>query len=155
MVQKPPPKDQDGLTIPHDCPEIQNEHRLIRRISEEWIVSDHKGKKRLSTAALDPSSEDYDKYCGLSVDIEHFILNAGLDPKKFVTTPKFTGAISFSVDSFRSRSFLVGTDPSKDNPYHGAVWQNETQGAKFTRGKKKELLKEAEWLVPLDDVDII
>jgi hypothetical protein len=41
-----------------------------------------------------------------------------------------------------------------DNPYHGAVWQDETRGSRFTKGTRKALMKEAEWFVPLEGVKI-
>ncbi|MCI0655351.1 MAG: hypothetical protein L0Y39_12905 [Methylococcaceae bacterium] len=117
----------------------------LRLISKEWIIKDVNGRQRLSTTALDPSSKDYDQYCGLSVDIENFIAEDGLDTKAFVSTPQFTGSISFTVNTFRSRKFFVGYHPCDDNPYHGAVWKDQSRGSRFTRGTKKSLLKEAEW----------
>lgn len=97
------------------------------------------GRQRVSTAALDPSSKERDQYRGLSIDIESFIVEDGLDPLAFVSTPQFTGAIAFTVNAFRSRSFLVGYDPRAENPYHGAVWEAENSGSRFTRGTKKSL----------------
>lgn len=150
-----PPKDQNGLTIPHDCQEILPEHRVIRRISQEWIVTDTDGRRRVSTAAFDPSSKEHDPYCGLSVDIERFIIDDGLDAQTYVSTPQFTGAIAIAVSNFRTRSFLAGYDPYDDNPYHGAVWGDESRNSRFTRGTKKAFLKESEWFVPIKGVEIV
>lgn len=155
MPYDPPPRDQNGLTVPHDHREILSDHRVIRRISKEWIVKDANGRQRLSTAALEPSSKDHDRYCGLSVDIEHFIAEGGLDTKAYVSTPQFTGAISFMVNSFRSRKFFVGYDPCDHSPYHGAVWQDQSRGSRFTRSTNKSLMKEAEWFVPIKGVEIV
>lgn len=155
MPYDPPPRDQNGLTVPHDHREILSDHRVIRRISKEWIVKDANGRQRLSTAALDPSSKDYDRYCGLSVDIEHFIAAEGLDTKVFLSTPQFTRAISFMLNGFRIRKFFVGYDPSGDNPYHGAVWEDQSRGSRFTRSTKQSLMSEAEWFVPVKGVEIV
>ena len=155
MKRNQPPKDEKGLTIPHDCHDILPEHRVIRRISPEWIVTSSDGKRRISTAAFDPSSKERDPYCGLSIDIEHFIVADGLDAQAYVSTPQFTGAIAIEVSKFRTRNFLVGYDPSDDNPYHGAVWADECRGSSFTRGTKKAFLKESEWFVTIDGVEIV
>lgn len=155
MPHDQPPKDQNGLTIPHDCQEILLEHRVIRRISQEWIVTDNNGGRRVSTAAFEPSSKEHDPYCGLSVDIERFIIDDGLDAQTYVSSPQFTGAIAIAVSNFRTRNFLVGYDPSNSNPYHGSVWGDEGRNSRFTRGTKKDFLKESEWFVPMAGVKIV
>jgi hypothetical protein len=138
--------------MPHDHPDLVGDHRVIRRISDEFVVKDEAGLPvRLSTAALDPSSIEVDPYCGLSVDLEPFILAAGIDPRRHVTTPKFMASIVLTVGSFRSRRFHVGFDPLDDNPYHGGVWQG---GSKLTRSVRKALLRESQWLVPIPGIPV-
>ena len=44
---KPPPRDDANQVIPHDHPDINNEHKVIRRISLEQVV-EKKGKKVIS-----------------------------------------------------------------------------------------------------------
>jgi hypothetical protein len=128
---------------------------VIRRISDEFVAKDKEGHPlRVSTAAFEPSSIDIDPYCGLSVDLEPFILANGVDPKHHVTTPKFMASIALAVRSFRSRNFLVGYDPVKDNPYHGGVWQDAHRGSKLTRGVKKALLRESAWLVAVPGIPV-
>ena len=141
--------------MPHDHPDLADDHRVIRRISDEFVVKDEEGHPvRLSTAALDPSSIDIDPYCGLSVDLESLILADGIDPKRHVTTPKFMASIVLAVGSFRSRSFLVGYDPLDDNRNHGGVWQDAPRSSKLTRGVKKALLREPTWLVPVPGIPV-
>ncbi len=109
---------------------------------------------RVSTAALEPSSVDVDPYCDLSVDLEPFILAAGVDPRRHVTTPRFMASIVLAVGSFRSRNFYVGYDPLDDNPYHGGVWQDAQRNSKLTKGVRKALLREAQWLVPVPGIPV-
>ena len=149
------PRDAQGRALPHDHPGIDGNCRLIRRISAEWIVLDRStGRQRLSSACLSPSTPSADIYCGLSVDIEAFILAAGIEPAAHVTTPKHMASIAIKAHAFRSRGFLAGHDPSPGNPFHGCVWQVEGR-SKLTAGIQKQLLREAEWLVEAGGASII
>jgi hypothetical protein len=141
--------------MPHDHPDLADDHRVIRRISDEFVEKDKDGRPiRVSTAALSPSSPEVDFYCGLSVDLEPLMLADGVDPKRHVTTPKFMASIVLAVRSFRSRNFYVGYDPMNDNPYHGGVWQDAKRGSKLTRGVRKALLRESQWLVPVQGIAV-
>jgi hypothetical protein len=151
-----PPRDTNGLAMLHDHAEILDTHRVIRGVSDEFVVNDDNGQpQRLSSALLDPSAIDVDPYCGLSVDLEHLMTEDGVDPVQYVKERKFLGAIVFGVRSFRSRNFFVGYDPRKGNPYHGGVWQDGARGSKLTRGVRMALLREAAWLVQIDDVPVV
>jgi hypothetical protein len=109
MPISPPPRDQADRVIPHCHLGLATDHRVIRRISDEFVVKDKTtGCLRLSRAALEPSSVYVDPYCGLSVDLEPFILADAVDPKRHVTTPKYMASIVLDVGSFRSRNFCVG-----------------------------------------------
>jgi hypothetical protein len=155
MPISPPQRDQASRVIPHCHLGLANDHRVIRRISDEFVVKDNEGHPlRVSTAALEPSSVDVDPYCGLSVDLEPFILADGVDPKRHVTTPKYMASIVLAVGSFRSRNFCVGYDPLDDNPYHGGVWQDAQCNSKLTKGVRKALLCEAQWLVPVPGIPV-
>ena len=150
-----PPRDKAGRVTPHDHPDLVDADRVIRRISHEFIAKDKEGRPlRVSTAAFEPSSIDVDLYCGLSVDLEPFILADGIDPKRHVTTLKLMASIVLPVGSFRSRSFLVGYDPLEDNPYHGDVWQDAQRGSKLTRSVRMALLRESTWLVPVPGIPV-
>jgi len=150
-----PKKDAEGRTIPHDHAEVLNKHNFIRRISEQFIVTDNDGKgRRLSSATLHPSSIEYDIYEGLSGDLEAFLLADGHDPKAFVTSAAHPGSIKFAVETFRSLGLLVGYDPTTDNQYHGGVWPSADKTARLTPGVKKRLMKLAEWYVEIDGVSL-
>lgn len=143
----PPPRDVSGRVVPHDHPEILGADGIIRRVSEQFVVTDKNGCRRLSSMAVSPSSSANGG--GLSVDLQRQIEEAGLDAKVFVTTPRWIGSIRFTAQQLRDEGFQVGTDPlPPDNPFHGEVWGN------FTQSEKKRLLRSAQWFVALDGVAI-
>ena len=147
MPLSEPPRDANGVVVPHDHLGIADADRIIRRISDEHIVPDPKAPsgKRISTLAFQSSKEGN---LGMSVDLEASIIEAGLDVRSFVTTPKFMGSVWFHAAYLRSETFQVGYDPLPDNPHHGEVWGN------FTRGRKKSLLASAQWFVPIHGVSL-
>lgn len=143
----PPPRDSTGQVLPHDHAGILSEDGIIRRISEQFIVIDKDGQKRISSMAFNPSSAALGG--GLSVDLQQEIENAKLDPYKFVTSPRWIGSVKFSASQLRSQGFSVGFDPLlPDNPYHGEVW------GQFSSSKKKYLINAASWFVKIQDVQL-
>ncbi len=149
----PPPRDQSGAVEPHDHQEINDNDGIIRRIPRNWIVPGKDGGDRLSSMAYKASSGHNG---GMSVDLEALIIEAGLDPKKYVTTPRWVGSIRFTAKSLRDLDFQIGFDPLEEdppdqpaNPFHGEVWGN------FTRGKQKDLSRLAEWYVQLEGVGLV
>jgi hypothetical protein len=140
-----PPLDDTGEVVPHDHDGIANGDRVIRRISEEHFVPDATGGRRISTMAFQASS---DGNRGMSVDLEGSILEAGVDPKTFVTTPRFLGSVWFLAGFLREETFMVGYDPVADNVHHGEVWGN------FSKGRQKKLLNAAQWFVEVDGVSL-
>ncbi len=147
MPLSEPPRDANGVVVPHDHPGIADADRIIRRISDEHIVSDVKapGGRRVSTLAFQSSTNGN---CGMSVDLESSIVNAGLDAPSFVTSPRFMGSVWFHAAHLRSETFQVGYDPLPENPHHGEVWGS------FTRGRKNRLLASAQWFVPITGVSL-
>jgi len=86
---------------------------------------------------------------GLSVDLQREIEESGRVATEFVTTPIWIGSVRFSAQQLRDEGFQVGFDPlPPDNPFHGEIWGN------FTTGKKKKLMKLAEWFVPIPEVSL-
>jgi hypothetical protein len=142
-----PPLDDTGEVLPHDHEGIANGDRVIRRISEEHFVPDAKisGGRRISTMAFQASS---DGNRGMSVDLEASILEAGLDARTFVTTPKFLGSVWFLAGFLREETFMVGYDPLADNVHHGEVW------GIFSKGRQKKLLNTAQWFVEVEGVSL-
>jgi hypothetical protein len=145
-----PQRDQNGLVLPHNHPELQPAHRVIRRISLQMVVPGRSGGLRLSTAVFEPSSLDVDPYRGVSVDLESLIIDDGVDPSAYLVR-SFVGAIVVPVSSLRALNLLVGYDPRPDNIYHGAVWEDGNLG-RLTRRTKRDLLKASEWLIQIGGV---
>lgn len=145
MPLSEPPRDAHGVVVPHDHPGIADVDRIIRRISGEHIVADVKapGGRRVSTLAFQSST---DGNCGMSVDLESSIVEAGLDAPSFVTSPRFMGSVWFHAAHLRSETFQVGYDPLPENAHHGEVWGD------FTKGRKSRLLASAKWFVPIQGV---
>jgi len=142
----PPPRDANGVVVPHDHPEIDATDRIIRRISEEQCVLDAAGGRRVSTMAFRASTTGNQ---GMSIDLEASILKSGLDAAVFVTTPQFIGSVWFLAGWLRNENFQVGYDPVVDNEHHGEVW-----GA-FSRARQKLLLRTAQWFVEIDGVSLL
>ena len=88
----------------------------------------------------------------MSIDLQHEIEEAGLDPRVYVTTPVWIGSVRFLVEHLRTEGFMVGSDPieqgpgSAANPYHGQVWGN------FSKSKQWRLQQLCEWFVPINGV---
>lgn len=142
-MPQPPPRNGAGEVTPHDHAEILNHHLVIRRVSENHIVEDAVGQRRISSMAFKPSSGVNG---GMSIDIEPFIAAAGHDPREFVTTPEWMGSVCLVVGVARAQALLIGYDPLADNDFHGEVW-----GAK-TRGQWRQLQAIAAWYVEIPGV---
>lgn len=143
----PPPHDGAGNVVPHDHDGIQRDDGIIRRVPEHWVVDDEKavGGRRLSSLAFRASSG---RNGGMSVDLQQQIVEAGLDAKQYVTTPRWVGSIRFVAGSLRAEGFKVGFDPTNENPYHGQVWGD------FTRSKQRRLRELCEWFVPIPGASV-
>jgi len=127
----PPPRNVVGQVEPHDHLEILPDDGVIRRVSEQHIVLDKDGQRRISSMAFSPSSPAQGG--GLSVDLQRAIEESGRDAVQFVTTPRWIGSVRFTAQQLRNEGFLVGFDPlPPDNPFHGEVW------GQFSPGKKKK-----------------
>ena len=96
----------------------------------------------------------------MSVDIEALMVNKGVNPTEYVTTPVFQGAVAFSAGGIRALDLMTGYDPIENdpeqpnNPYHGEVWR-KTEAKKFTGAQQKGLMSAARWYVELKNVDLM
>ena len=146
MPLQPPPRDADGNVEPHDHNGIQAGDGVIRRVSDQQVVTDPKtGGRRLSSMAFKPST---DPNAGMSVDLENEIEKAGLDTRTYVTTPRWVGSVRFEAGALRGEGFMVGFDPLPENPYHGEVWGT------FSKAKQKRLGELCQWFVSIDGVSL-
>lgn len=154
MPLNPPLYDAHGKVVPHDHPGILADDWVIRRISQQWVITDVKipGGKRLSTQAFESSSAEQGG--GLSLDLEAQIQEAGTDVVTHVTTPRWIASVRLTVATLREMEYLVGFSPImaapgiEANPHHGEAWGSDT------KGKRKKLLKASQWLVPIDGCQI-
>jgi hypothetical protein len=143
----PPPRNTAGQVEPHDHPEILAHDGVIRRISEQHVILDKNGQRRVSTMAFTPSSAVQGG--GLSVDLQREIENSGRNAMKFVTSSQWIGSVRFTAQQLHDEEFMVGFDPlPPDNPFHGEVW------GQFTKRKQRQLLRLARWFVPIPEVDL-
>jgi hypothetical protein len=145
-----PLRDENGAVKPHDHAEILDTDGVIRRVQQQWIVKDKYGNDRLSSMALKASSGVNG---GMSVDLEALIVRAGLDPRTYVTNPRWIGSIRFTAGALRAQGFIVGFDPLEEeppsqpaNPYHGEVWGS------FSKETQRRLAALATWYVALPGV---
>jgi len=144
----PPPRDAHGKVMPHDHQGIGSADGIIRRISEQWIITEPDGRKRLSSIAFNPSSSPHG---GMSVDLQAQIEEAGLNCREFLSTtsPQCAGSIRFEAGALRRASLQVGFDPLLSNAHHGEVWGNFTDSM-----KKRTLPGLATWFVEIEGVAI-
>jgi hypothetical protein len=137
----PPPRDSQGEVLPHDHPGILPDDGVIRRISpQQWVYDAKIQGKRLSSMAFKPSTGERE---GMSIDLQKLIEEAGFDPKTYIMSPPWIGAVRFTAGGLRAEGLTVGYDPVADNPYHGQVW-----GA-FTSKTPKRLAALAAEFVPI------
>jgi hypothetical protein len=139
----PPPTDAEGQVVPHDHKEILDPDRLIRRVSSRHHVVEDKGVRRLSSLVFKPSSGPSG---GLSIDLETQILEADIEPRKYVTSPPWVGSVAFAAGVVRQAGMKVGYHPLEQNPFHGEIW------GPFV--KPAHLANLAEWYVEIDGVAI-
>jgi hypothetical protein len=125
--------------LPHDHSGIAQNDGIIRRISENQVVSDSLGQRRVSSKAFKPSTGPNG---GMSVDLEKLIIEANQDPRAW------TGPVRVVAGSLRNEAFMVGFDPLPENPYHGEVW------GKFTKAQQGHLRELAEWFVEIPGVKL-
>jgi hypothetical protein len=140
-----PQRDQNGNVVPHDHEGIVRDDGIIRRISEQQIVTDSDGRRRISSIAFNKSSA---LNGGMSVDIQKLIEERGVDARQYVTTPRWTGSVRFEAGALRQEGFQVGFDPLPDNPFHGEVW------GEFTKRQRLILQSIAIWFVEIPGVMI-
>lgn len=144
---------------PYDEDEISAADVIIRRVPEHQLVWDQNGeapRRRISSGLYSKSSDLRE---GMSVEIEALIQKDGLNPREYVVTPDFQGAVSFTAESIRALDLMVGYHPIKDepnvpdNPYHGEIWRKE-EARKFKDAQAKGLREAAQWYVQIEGVEL-
>lgn len=143
---------------PYDEARIGAADTIIRRINpvQHVVWDENRQRNRIASKAYNKSSGPK---AGMSVDIEASITAAGQHPQTYVTTPVFTGSVTFSANDVRALDLWIGYEPIKDipnipdNPHHGEVWAT-TDKKSFSDAQKTGLANAAQWYVELPDVDI-
>jgi hypothetical protein len=116
-MRTPPLKDAQGKIIPHNHPEIRDDHHVIRHITIRDLHREGEGK-RVASGAYSESGDDIG---GMSVDIEEWMIEDGLDSLHYVVNST-DGARRIEVGELRRLGFQVCWVPEPGNPHHGAVW---------------------------------
>lgn len=125
-----PPRDLQGHILPHDHPEILDDHHVIRHTNPNDLAYDEEiGGWRLGSGAFSKSSDG-----GMSVDIEEWMIADGLSQLHYLMNP-LEGAVRIRVGDLRQRGYQVGWDPDGGHPHHGSVWGN------FNGSKNKRRLR--------------
>lgn len=145
--------------MPYDEREIGNDDIIIRRIDpRQHVVWDHdRNCERVSTKAFQASTK---LNSGMSVDIEKMIQRDGINPREWVTSPRFKGSVFFLAEVARNLGLRLGYEPVEAdgnvaaNPYHGEVWGPEEKPFKFTQSQQKGIHAAVEWYVELEGISI-
>ena len=145
------PTSESGEILPHDHPAMVPGRQVIRRVSEDHVVNDdNRGCRRLSSTLF--KNDPKNGY--LSIDFENCITELGVEPRVYVTSPRWFGALILDIGQFRiieaspkREKLQIGMVPLAENVCHAAVW------GKITPGEAKTLQRNSNWLVEIPDVE--
>ena len=96
----------------------------------------------------------------MSIDVEKLIQNDEIDPREWVTTPRFRGSVWFPAKLVRNLGLRVGYEPIEEdgtveaNPYHGEVWGPKDKPYKITQSQRNQIHASVNWYVELDGVAV-
>jgi hypothetical protein len=117
-MPSPPPREESGKIVPHNHPDIHDDHHVIRH-----IVPPHDLHPDPTTNVTRVSSGAYSESGGggMSVDILEWMIADGLYDLYYLSDDT-EGATSLRVGDLRDLGLMVGWDPDGGHPQHGAVW---------------------------------
>ena len=142
MPLTPPPRDSNGLVVPHDHDGILDGDTLIRGIPAVHIQDG-----RVTSGAF-KSSVNNDPYLGMSVDLEK--LTNG-----YVLQPRYEGAVKFPAIVPRNEELLVGYDPVEGNTAHCGIWRTGDGGpVRMNKGKSRYLQRNCEWYLEVEGISL-
>lgn len=131
-----PPRDSDGLVIPHDDRQsISDDDELVRYLDskQEQVVRNNDGSYRASSSGFSPSSRSFDKYEGMSVDMLKKLKEDGVTLESRMTGNQDCAAV-VNAGQLRNLGFKIGSDPLDTNDqYHAEVWGVENKHRKKIR----------------------
>jgi len=147
-----PQRDENGLALPHDHPDILDDKLVVRRVSriaaQQSIVPGRNGCNRLSSAIFTASSRESDPYEGISVDLDMVAEQEGIDLRSKIVADDFLGAVCLKTANVRNEQLRVGYDPEPTNVCHGQIWGNPANK------KRKRLLRSCDWYVEIRGVSL-
>ena len=135
-----PLKDEFGKIVPHNHPDILDDHHLIRH-----IVPPHDLHPDPITKVVRVSSGAYSEsgVGGMSVDILEWMVADGFYDLYYLSDEK-EGATSLRVGDLRDLGLMVGWDPDGGHPQHGAVWGITNSSKRRRIAKLAITIKKAE-----------
>lgn len=128
--------------MPHvDDATIADEELLLRRVRPAWIIADHnRGCWRPSKAAFQDSEDG----SPMSVHLTSVLLEAGLPSTSPLGGHEGYGLVSFTAGLVRTLGQIVVRDPQPNDPAHGLVAGNKTEG------RRKRIVEASVWVTPQD-----
>lgn len=134
-----PPRDANGVVIPHDDVDIGRSSGLLRYVTPGQMVREGSGEDyRPSSAAFSSSSPQLDRYQGMSVDLEAVMQRQGAPLDVRAADDSDIWIYRIETAAVRDMGHLVGSDPLPTNPYHGQVWKS-LEGGRLSRGQREQL----------------
>lgn len=134
------PRDENGVTIPHDHDEINDNDWLLRGISNQHIING-----RVTSGAFKSST---DPYKGMSVDLEK------LDGARNYPNERHLGAVKFLTEIPRQKELLVGYDSLTENDAHSQVWRFDENIRNITSSQARHMSKNCEWEIEIEGVNL-
>lgn len=141
-------RDNEGRVIPYEDPNLNDNEILFRRIPPGAIHPNTDGTRRVSPSGFSASSRARDVHRGMSVDLRSELQVLGIHAEELGYHPATEVIMSLRVGDLRQagHQFLVGRDPTPENPAHCNVW------GVLSTSQKKYLLQLADWVRRPDDV---
>ena len=119
---------------PHDHEQIHDEDVMLRGIPIQWIKSTDGGERRISSGALQPSSEA--RGGGLSLGAKKVLECVGRSVDDWASG-RFAAVVCLEAREFRSNGLQVGWNPLDGDQAHCDAWGT------LTKGIKRRLAQEA------------
>ena len=129
----PPPRDPEGIVIPHDHPQLYADDIMLRGIPTQWIIPTNDGGRRISSGAFRQSS---DKYQGMSLGAKKILDCANASVEEWAAG-RFDAVVCLPASELREVGIEVGWDPVPDDPAHCNAW------GRLTTGHAKRLARDA------------
>ena len=108
-ITRPPPRDAEGVVVPHDHDQIHDADVMLRGIPSQWVLPTEQGGHRITSGAFQPSS---DKYMGLSLGVKKMMEFCGKSIDEWAAG-RFRAVVCFPAQELRDQEMKVGWDPQR------------------------------------------